>query len=74
VLRTSITAAVICERGCLVALCLAPSPCLTTPLYNTTVCQALRRPLRSQAVSELLRTPLNGSPTSENLPSTHSGE
>jgi hypothetical protein len=30
--------------------------CLTTPLYNTTVCQALRRPLRSQAVSELLGT------------------
>ena len=31
--------------------------CLTMPLYNTTVCQALRRPLRSPAVSEFLGTP-----------------
>src|SRR5215211_1245016 len=30
---------------------------VTTPLYSTTVCQALRQPLRSQAVSELPRMP-----------------
>src|SRR5215208_6016335 len=35
--------------------CLGPS--VTTPLYSTTVSQALRQTLRSQAVSELPRMP-----------------
>src|SRR5215204_393751 len=35
--------------------CLDPS--VTTPLYSTTVSQALRQTLRSQAVSELPRMP-----------------
>src|SRR5215207_7456182 len=34
------------------------APSVTTPLYSTTVFQALRQPLRSRAVNELLRTPL----------------
>src|SRR5215204_4555774 len=42
---------------------------VTTPLYSTTVCQALRQPLRSQAVSELPRIPKRRS--SQNTNSTH---
>src|SRR5215208_7352239 len=54
-----------------------PRPCflvpsVTTPLYSTTVCQALRQPLRSQAVSELPRMPKRRS--SQNFYSTHFGE